>query len=71
VSDADMERVDNNVQAMRDQGIRDACEGRAARFRLSDGLLLRGILIIPTDSPDYREGFAYARAYLANAKEQP
>lgn len=54
---------------MRDQGIADACAGKPARFRLSDGLLfecnLMGEWLIPTDSADYREAFAYARAYEA------
>lgn len=68
---ADTERADDNVQAMRDQGIEDACAGRPPKYRLSGGLVFevvgkRGGWVIPTDSKEYRSAFAYARAYEAN-----
>lgn len=65
---------DTNAQAARDQGIADACNGYPAFAYLGlDGRVLFltkrdgvGMSLLPSDA-EYREAFAYARAYAANA----
>lgn len=63
---------DANAQAARDQGIADACNGfpafayfglggRALFLTQGDGIAMS---LLPSD-PEYREAFAYARAYAA------
>jgi hypothetical protein len=63
---------DDLVQSMRDQGIADACAGRAPWAWLTDGALFVGgrnpteaIREVDTDSREYRTAFAYARAYAS------
>lgn len=69
------EHQDTAVQSMRDQGIADACAGRAAKFWLSGGALLGALKHSNGASyeitrewdgeQEYRSAFAYARAYEA------
>lgn len=67
------EQIDAQVQSSRDQGIADACAGRAARYRLIGDNWIEilgehGYLEVcdPDGSQLYRSAFAYARAYEAN-----
>jgi hypothetical protein len=67
------ESADNAIQAMRDQGIRDACEGRVSRAWFESGVLCYrgpdGLRYLLTTDTEYREAFAYARAYSAERGE--
>lgn len=60
---------DDNVQAMRDRGIADACAGLPAFAWFDRGDLFAsapdGLPKRVTDDARYREAFAYARAYAA------
>lgn len=66
------ELADDNVQAMRDQGIADACN-KAPPLVVIEGRAMycaAGSWVVPLDgqlvSVRHREAFAYARAYEAN-----
>lgn len=68
------ENEDNNVQAMRDQGICDACDREPpfATMTINDWVRVRlpepfGTgLLTSRDGQEYREARAYALAYAAN-----
>lgn len=66
------EQQDAAVQSMRDQGIADACAGRAARCWSTphgDVIFVRResgwIVMLPPRDSEYPSAFAYARAYEA------
>ena len=70
------ESADALVQSSRDQGIADACAGRApyAWFETNGQLFVRDSVIPPASrvfegEPDYRSAFAYARAFEQNRIE--
>lgn len=62
---------DDNIQTMRDKGIADACSGtKPIAWIDEDGWVFvigpDGEPALPQTPTEYREAFAYARAFEAN-----